>query len=79
MSEKVLITLLKCAIVVGLCLLLTGHLLLLSDSFKQSFGIYSYMISAMCIAFGIIFSLPTKMYLTILLMKNEQQNEQQST
>jgi hypothetical protein len=35
-------------------------------------GVTGIIISAACIAFGLIFSLPTKMYLTFLLMKREQ-------
>ena len=39
-------------------------------------GVTGIIISASCIAFGLIFSLPTKMYLTFLLMKREQTNKQ---
>ncbi len=75
MSEKSLIILLKTAIVIGILLLVCGHYLLTSEELKAQLGIYSYMVSAACIALGIVFSLPTKMYLTILLMKNEEQRK----
>ena len=46
------------------------HYHLLSD-YMESLGVTGIIISAMCIAFGLIFSLPTKMYLTFLLVKRE--------
>jgi len=39
-----------------------------------SLGVTGIIISAMCIAFGLVFSLPTKMYLTFILMKMEAEN-----
>jgi hypothetical protein len=36
-----------------------------------SLGVTGIIISAVCIAFGMIFSLPTKMYLTFILVKRE--------
>ena len=47
-----------------------GHSLLVVDGFRQYFGMYSYMLGAMCIAIG-LFSRSTKIYLTILLMRHE--------
>lgn len=37
----------------------------------ESLGVTGIIISAVCIALGLIFSLPTKMYLTFLLVKRE--------
>jgi len=37
----------------------------------ESLGVTGIIISAVCIAFGLIFSLPTKMYLTFILVKRE--------
>ncbi|WP_105213341.1 MULTISPECIES: hypothetical protein [unclassified Pseudoalteromonas] len=65
------LTLLKVIIVFGVLLIIGGHTLLVTDSFRDYFGIYSFMIGAVCIAVGLIMSLPTKIYLTILLMRNE--------
>ena len=41
----------------------------------ESLGVTGIIVSAMCIAFGLIFSLPTKMYLTFLLVKRESEQE----
>ncbi len=71
MQKATQLTLLKCIIVLGLLLILSGHSLLVVDGFRQYFGMYSYMLGAMCIAIGLILSLPTKIYLTILLMRHE--------
>lgn len=77
MSEQKLITLLKVSIVVGLCLLLIGVYLHNFSDYMESLGVTGIIISAVCIAFGLIFSLPTKMYLTFILVKREA--EQQAT
>ena len=37
----------------------------------ESLGVTGIIISAVCIAVGLIFSLPTKMYLTFLLVNRE--------
>ena len=71
MSESALIKLLKIVIVVGLCLLLLGHYFISYANLPQSMGVTGMIISAGCIAIGLILSLPTKMYLTFLLVKRE--------
>jgi hypothetical protein len=71
-SETAQIRLLKVSIVIGISLLLLGHYLLSYADLPASMGVTGIIISAACIAFGLIFSLPTKMYLTFLLMKREQ-------
>ena len=71
MSEQRLITLLKISIGIGLCLLLLGIYLHNFNEYMESLGVTGIIISAVCIAFGLIFSLPTKMYLTFLLVKRE--------
>jgi len=77
MSEQQLVKLLKISIGIGLCLLLLGIYLHNFSDYMESLGVTGIIISAVCIAFGLIFSLPTKMYLTFLLMKREA--EQQSS
>ncbi len=72
MSETAQIRLLKVCIVIGISLLLLGHYLLSYADLPASMGVAGIIISAACIAFGFIFSLPTKMYLTFLLMKRGQ-------
>ena len=77
MSEQKLIKLLKISIGIGLCLLLLGIYLHNFSDYIESLGVTGIIISAICIAFGLIFSLPTKMYLTFILVKRE--SEQQSS
>jgi hypothetical protein len=70
-SDLRLILLMKISIGIGLCLLLLGIYLHLCSDYIASLGVSGIIISAMCVAFGLVFSLPTKMYLTFLLMKRE--------
>ncbi|GAB0111758.1 hypothetical protein PA7559_30280 [Pseudoalteromonas distincta] len=55
----------------GLCLIVTGHTLIVSSYFTVDHGIKGIIIAAACIAIGVLLSLPTKIYLTILLMEAE--------
>lgn len=71
MTEDKLVTLLKISITIGVCLLLLGIYLHNFNSYIESLGVTGIIISAVCIAFGMIFSLPTKMYLTFILVKRE--------
>ncbi|PKG38451.1 hypothetical protein [Psychromonas sp. Urea-02u-13] len=75
MKEETLIKLLKIAITIGLCLLLLGIYFHMFSETMQNLGVTGIIISAACIAVGFIFSLPTKIYLTILLMKREADNK----
>ncbi|MGL1956738.1 MAG: hypothetical protein OCD00_05415 [Colwellia sp.] len=75
MSEQRLITLLKISIALGIGLLLLGIYLHNFNDYIESLGVTGIIISAVCIAFGFIFSLPTKMYLTFLLVKREADNQ----
>ena len=67
MSSIVIIRLLKTSILLGLCLIVTGHGLIVSSYFTNQFGIKGIITAAACIAIGVLLSLPTKIYLTILL------------
>lgn len=71
MTEQKIITVLKVFIVLGICLIATGHYLLVSDLFGEQNSIHGIIISAAFIAIGVLFSLPTKIYLTIVLMNIE--------
>ena len=71
MPEQTLIKLLKISIGIGLSLLLLGIYLHNFSAYMESLGVTGIIISAVCIAVGLIFSLPTKMYLTFLLVKRE--------
>jgi len=71
MSEQRLTLLLKSSIILGLCLISLGIYFHMFSDYMHSLGVRGIIISALCIALGLIFSLPTKMYLTFLLMKRE--------
>ncbi len=75
MTEATIIKLLKVSIAIGLCLLVLGIYLHMFSDYMQTLGVTGFIISAACIAIGFIFSLPTKIYLTILLMQQEQDKQ----
>lgn len=75
MTDEKLVKLLKISIGIGLSLLLLGIYLHNYSDYMQSLGVQGIIISAVCIAFGLIFSLPTKMYLTFLLVKRETESK----
>jgi hypothetical protein len=78
MTEQQTIRLLKVFIVIGLCLILLGHYLLSYANLPEKYGVTGMVISASCIAFGLVFSLPTKMYLTFLWVKKENDDKKKS-
>lgn len=75
MKEDILIRLLKTSIAIGLVLILLGIYLHNFSEYMESLGVTGIIISAVCIAFGMIFSLPTKMYLTFILVKRETEQQ----
>ncbi|WMN58428.1 hypothetical protein NI389_09100 [Pseudoalteromonas xiamenensis] len=76
MAQKTLIRILHLVIVSGLLLIFTGHYLVTSDTLNH-LGPLGFVIGASCIALGLIMSLPTKIYLTILLMRREKPSTQE--
>jgi len=79
MSEQRLVLLLKISIGIGLCLLLLGVYLHMFNDYMESLGVTGIIISAVCIAFGLIFSLPTKMFLTFILVKRENDKQREES
>ena len=75
-TEKSLIKLLKISIMMGLGLIALGIYLHMFSPQMEELGVTGIIISATCIAIGFIFSLPTKIVLTILLMKREAEIKQ---
>jgi hypothetical protein len=71
MNDNKIITLLKVVMVCGLMLILTGIYLHMYDQRIEAMGVTGILISAGCVAFGMILSLPTKMFITFLLVKRE--------
>lgn len=78
MNDEKVIKILKVCIAIGICLLLLGHYLISYSDIPQRLGPLGMALSAGCIAFGLIFSLPTKMYLTFLLVKRENDENKKS-
>lgn len=73
MQDKTLIRLLKALMWTGFALLLLGHYLWSGLQLQQRLGVTGIILIGCCCALGLILSLPTKIYLTILLMKHEAQ------
>ena len=67
--------LLKVIMLIGISLILLGHYLISYLNFDESHGVTGIVISAGCIALGLILSLPTKVYLTLIFMKNESEKD----
>jgi len=63
--------LLKVIMLLGNSLILLGHYLISYLNFTETHGVFGIVNSAGCIALGLILSLPTKIYLTLVFMKNE--------
>ncbi len=70
-TDKKLILVLKSCITVGIGLILLGIYLHNFNDTVEGMGVTGIIISAMCVAFGMALSLPTKMYLTFILVKRE--------
>lgn len=58
--------------IIGFILIIIGVYLHFNPA-VQAMGVKGILASAICVAFGMILSLPTKIYLTFVLMKNESQ------
>ena len=71
MKDEKIIRLLKVIMVVGILLILTGIYLHMYEPRIEAMGVTGILISAAFVAFGMILSLPTKMFITFLLVKRE--------
>ncbi|GAC15482.1 hypothetical protein [Aliiglaciecola lipolytica] len=76
-NERVLI-LLKIVMCCGLCLILLGIYLHLFNQTIEEMGVQGMIISAACVAIGMVLSLPTKMVITFILVKREAELQKQS-
>lgn len=76
MTDEKLILLLKISIGIGLCLIALGIYLHNFSDAIESLGVTGIIISAVCVAVGMALSLPTKMYLTFILVKRESDKRQ---
>lgn len=77
-EDDKLLKILKIVMVVGILLFLFGHYLLSYYHIEETMGVAGLVIGASCMAFGLILSLPTKIYLTILMMKREAEKDKNS-
>ncbi len=78
MSNTRIIFILKLIIVLGLCLIGLGYYLINHAHLPEKMGVTGMVISAGCYALGLILSLPTKMYLTFIWVKAEQEKKRTS-
>lgn len=72
MNDKSLIRTLKIVMGIGFSLILLGVYFHLYSEAIEAMGVTGMIISACCVAIGMIMSLPTKMFLTFVLVKREQ-------
>ena len=71
MTDKNIMLTLKIIITVGISLILLGVYFHLFNQTIEDMGVNGIIISAGCVAVGMALSLPTKMFLTFLLVKRE--------
>jgi hypothetical protein len=75
-TDKKLMLILKICIIIGIFLILLGIYFHNFSETIDEMGVNGIIISAVCIALGMILSLPTKMYLTFILVKRESEKKQ---
>ena len=71
MTNEKLILFLKIIMSTGICLILLGIYCHMYSDTIEAMGVTGIVISACLVAVGMIMSLPTKMYLTFMLVKRE--------
>ena len=72
MNDRKLVFILKIVMTVGISLILLGVYFHLFSPTIEEMGVNGIIISAACVAIGMALSLPTKMFLTFVLVKREQ-------
>ena len=78
MTDEKLILLLKIIMGAGISLILTGVYCHMYSDTIEDMGVTGIVISACLVAIGMILSLPTKMYLTFILVKREENRKKES-
>ena len=71
MTNHQLILLLKIIMIIGICLIGLGIYFHMYSETMHELGVTGIIISACCVAIGMIMSIPTKMYLTFVLVQRE--------
>lgn len=72
MTDKKLILLLKIIMSIGISMIFAGMYCHMYSNAIEEMGVTGIVISACLVATGMILSLPTKMYLTFILVKREE-------
>ncbi|MEG3766936.1 hypothetical protein [Alteromonas sp. 14N.309.X.WAT.G.H12] len=75
MSDKTLLKLLKIMMCTGISMILLGVWCHTSSATIEKMGVTGIVISACLVATGMILSLPTKMYITFILVKMEDEQK----
>lgn len=74
MEEATQVKLLKTAMITGIVLILLGHVVLAVTIGNDDIDFRGYILGAAMNAVGVILSLPTKIYLTLVLMEKEEKS-----
>jgi hypothetical protein len=74
MSDKKIILILKIVMSIGLCLISLGVYFHFFNQTIKEMGVNGMIISAACVAIGMALSLPTKMFLTFVLVEREKKH-----
>lgn len=72
MNDRKLVLILKIVMTLGISLILLGVYFHLFSPTIEEMGVNGIIISSACVAIGMALSLPTKMFLTFVLVKREQ-------
>lgn len=72
MNNRKLVLILKIVMTLGISLILLGVYFHLFSPTIEEMGVNGIIISSACVAIGMALSLPTKMFLTFVLVKREQ-------
>ncbi len=79
MTETTQVRLLKAAMILGVTLLICGHIVLAVTFASDEIGHRGFILGAAMSAIGVVLSLPTKIYLTILLMDYTERTDKRFT
>ncbi|MBJ7267266.1 hypothetical protein IG389_06670 [Idiomarina abyssalis] len=76
MKDATQAKLLKAAMITGISLILLGHVVLVVTFGNDDIDFRGYILGAAMNAIGVILSLPTKIYLTLVLMEKEERDNE---
>ena len=76
MKDATQAKLLKVAMINGISLILLGHVVLVVTFGNDDIDFRGYILGAAMNAIGVILSLPTKIYLTLVLMEKEERDNE---